>query len=121
MEQGSYNPVQNMGHKGPVLRLRCIGPVGARNQISFIHSFIPTDATPHASHTETGVKVHGTRFLPCSSINRAHVSSERVPTHHTVFKHTVLTVFLATLRYVKKSNLTIGDSTIIRLLNDKLT
>jgi hypothetical protein len=28
-----------MGHKGPVLRPRCIGPVGARTQIPFIHSF----------------------------------------------------------------------------------
>jgi hypothetical protein len=26
-EQGSYNLVQNMGHKGPVLRPRCIGTV----------------------------------------------------------------------------------------------
>jgi hypothetical protein len=25
-EQGSYNPTQNRGHKGPVLRPRCIGP-----------------------------------------------------------------------------------------------
>jgi hypothetical protein len=25
-EQGSYNPAQNRGHKGPVLRPRCIGP-----------------------------------------------------------------------------------------------
>jgi hypothetical protein len=25
-EQGCYNPVQNRGHKGPVLRPRCIGP-----------------------------------------------------------------------------------------------
>jgi len=25
-EQGPYNLVQNMGHKGPVLRPRCIGP-----------------------------------------------------------------------------------------------
>jgi len=25
-EQGSYNLVQNRGHKGPVLRPRCIGP-----------------------------------------------------------------------------------------------
>ena len=25
-EQGSYNVVQNMGHKGPVLRPRYIGP-----------------------------------------------------------------------------------------------
>jgi len=29
-EQGSYNLVQNMGHKGPVLRLRCIGPEGLK-------------------------------------------------------------------------------------------
>ena len=25
-EQGSYNPAQNRGHKGPVLRPRCVGP-----------------------------------------------------------------------------------------------
>jgi len=25
-EQGTYNPAQNRGHKGPVLRPRCIGP-----------------------------------------------------------------------------------------------
>ena len=81
---------------------------------------LPSDATPHASRTQSGVKVHGTRFLPRGSINRAraHVSSERVPEQHTVIKHTVLAVFLATLRYVTKSNLTIGDSTSIRLLND---
>jgi hypothetical protein len=34
-EQGSYNAVQNMGHKGPVLRPRCVGPVGARTQIYY--------------------------------------------------------------------------------------
>jgi len=32
-EQGSYNLVQNMGHKGPVPR--CIGPGRARTQILF--------------------------------------------------------------------------------------
>jgi hypothetical protein len=35
MEQGSSNLVQNMGHKGPVLRPRCIGPRRARTQIPF--------------------------------------------------------------------------------------
>jgi hypothetical protein len=39
-EQGSYNPVQNMGHKGSVLRPRCIGPIGAWTHTTFIHSFI---------------------------------------------------------------------------------
>jgi hypothetical protein len=39
-EQGSYNSVQNMGYKGPVLRPRCIGPVAARTQIPLIDSFI---------------------------------------------------------------------------------
>jgi len=34
-EQGSSNLVQNMGHKGPVLRPRCIGPRRARTQILF--------------------------------------------------------------------------------------
>ena len=34
-EQGSFNLVQNMGHKGPVLRPRCIGPGRARTQILF--------------------------------------------------------------------------------------
>ena len=33
--QGSCNLVQNMGDKGPVLRLRCIGPRRARTQILF--------------------------------------------------------------------------------------
>jgi hypothetical protein len=32
-EQGSYNLVQNMGHKGPVLRPRCIGNGKALKQI----------------------------------------------------------------------------------------
>jgi hypothetical protein len=34
-EQGSYNSVQSMGHKGPILRPRCIGPGRARTQIPF--------------------------------------------------------------------------------------
>ena len=34
-EQGSSNLVQNIGHKGPVLRSRCIGPGRARTQIPF--------------------------------------------------------------------------------------
>ena len=34
-EQSFYNLVQNMGHKGPVLRCRCIGPGRARTQILF--------------------------------------------------------------------------------------
>jgi hypothetical protein len=34
-EQGSYNLVQNMGHKGPVLRPRCIGPRKAWIQMLF--------------------------------------------------------------------------------------
>ena len=32
-KQGSCNLVQNTGHKGPVLRSRCIGPRRARTQI----------------------------------------------------------------------------------------
>jgi len=34
-EQGSSDLVQNMGHKGPVLRPRCIGPGKAQTQIPF--------------------------------------------------------------------------------------
>jgi hypothetical protein len=34
-EQGSYNQVQNMGHKGPVLRGRWIGSGGARTPLLF--------------------------------------------------------------------------------------
>jgi hypothetical protein len=34
-EQGSSNLVQNMRHKGPVLRPRCIGPGRAQTQIPF--------------------------------------------------------------------------------------
>jgi len=34
-EQGSYNLVQNMGHKGPVLRAMCIGHGRAQTQILF--------------------------------------------------------------------------------------
>jgi len=34
-EQGSFNLVQNMGHIGPVLIPRCIGPGRARTQILF--------------------------------------------------------------------------------------
>jgi len=39
-EQGSYNLVQNVGRKGPVLSPRCIGPGRARTQMLFysIHS-----------------------------------------------------------------------------------
>ena len=32
-EKGSSNLVQNMGHKGPVLRPRCVGPGRARTQM----------------------------------------------------------------------------------------
>jgi len=35
VEQGSSNLVQNMGHKGPVLRPRCIRPRRAQTQIPF--------------------------------------------------------------------------------------
>jgi len=34
-EQGSFNLVQNRGHKGPVLWTRSIGPGRARTQIPF--------------------------------------------------------------------------------------
>ena len=34
-EQGSYNLVQNRGHKGPILRPRCFGPGRARTKILF--------------------------------------------------------------------------------------
>jgi len=34
-EQGSFNLVQNRGHKGPVLRSRCTGPGRAQTQILF--------------------------------------------------------------------------------------
>jgi hypothetical protein len=34
-EQDSYNQVQNMGHKGPVLRPRCVGSGGARTPMVF--------------------------------------------------------------------------------------
>ena len=35
-EQGSYNLVQNVGHKGSVLRPKCIRPRRARNQHYYI-------------------------------------------------------------------------------------
>ena len=35
-EQGSYNLVQYWGHRGPVLRPRCIGPGGARTPFIFL-------------------------------------------------------------------------------------
>ena len=35
-EQGSFNLVQNLGHKGSVLRPRCIGPGRVRIQIPLI-------------------------------------------------------------------------------------
>ena len=35
-EQGSYNPVQYWGHRGPVLRPRCIRPGGARTPFIFL-------------------------------------------------------------------------------------
>ena len=38
-EEGSFNLVQNMGHKGPVLRPSGIGPERAQTQIPFTHSF----------------------------------------------------------------------------------
>jgi hypothetical protein len=41
-EQGSYNLVQNIWHKGPVLRPRCLGPVRARTQI-LLYPFFPYD------------------------------------------------------------------------------
>jgi hypothetical protein len=34
-ELGSFNLVENMGHKGPFLRPRCIRPGRARTQIPF--------------------------------------------------------------------------------------
>ena len=37
-EQDSSNLVQNKGHKGPVLRRRCIGPSRAQTQILFYSS-----------------------------------------------------------------------------------
>ena len=39
-EQGSYNLVQNRGHKGPVLRPRFIGPGRARSKILFYSSIL---------------------------------------------------------------------------------
>jgi hypothetical protein len=36
-EQGSFNLVQNTVHKGPVLKLRCIGPGRARTHILFYY------------------------------------------------------------------------------------
>ena len=41
-EQGSFNLVRNMGHKGPVLRLRCIGPGRAWTHILFYSSSVLT-------------------------------------------------------------------------------
>ena len=35
-EQGSYSLVQYWGHRGPVLRFRCIGPGGARTPFIFL-------------------------------------------------------------------------------------
>jgi hypothetical protein len=48
-EQGSYNPVQNMGYKGPVLRSRCIGPLGARK--------IPFDSIQFNSKVKVKIKL----------------------------------------------------------------
>jgi len=45
-EQGSFNPVNNVGHEGPVLRPRCIGPVRAQTYILLFYSkVVPTTPT----------------------------------------------------------------------------
>jgi hypothetical protein len=43
-EHGSFNLVQNTGHKGPVLRPRCIGPGRVRTHILF-YSMQPPNET----------------------------------------------------------------------------
>jgi len=42
-EQGYYSLVQNWGHRGPVLRPRCIGPGGGPYPI--YHSILPLTIT----------------------------------------------------------------------------
>ena len=53
-EQGSSNLVQDTGHKGPVLRPRCIRPGRARIQILFIRCQ-STLFLPHVEETEGSV------------------------------------------------------------------
>jgi hypothetical protein len=52
-EQSSYNLVQNMGHKGPVLRPGCIGHGSARTQTLF-YSFLPltNDVASNIKHIQ---------------------------------------------------------------------
>ena len=38
--QGSFNLVQDLGHKGPVLKTRCIGPGSTRTHIFLFYSVI---------------------------------------------------------------------------------
>ena len=65
-EQGSYNLVQNMGHKGSVLRPRCIGARRARTQIPFNSSkffYPPTDAQVNC--LKNNIKFHIKTALTC--------------------------------------------------------
>ena len=70
-EQGSYSLVQNMGHKEPVLRPRCIGPGRAQIQTLFysrgMDAFVQRDDTS-CEHARTFTSDGNTKVLEGSTI-----------------------------------------------------
>jgi len=69
MEQGSFNSVRNMGHKGPVLRPRCIGLGRARTQIPFYFYFY---------EMEVNSQFHTLLFYNRRKEKRRHLNSRLV-------------------------------------------
>jgi len=66
LEQGSSNLAQNMGHKWPVLRPRCIGPGKAGTQIPF-------------NSLKNKNQLYVTYYFICFSLQPGHYSSLTAP------------------------------------------
>ena len=86
-EQGSHNLVQNMGHKGSVLRPRCIGPGRARTQY---HPIQYHNSIYHNSLSVYSILTHVSTFL----CHHQGVYNQCLAKLHTFFKLQLLGIQL---------------------------
>ena len=87
-EQGSLNIGQNMGHKGPVLKPKCIGSGRAQTQM-LLPTYLPTYLPSHlCTYLPSQLPTHLATYLP---IYLATYLPNYPPTHPSTYLCTYLT------------------------------
>jgi hypothetical protein len=100
-EQGSFNQVQNMGHRGPVLRPRWVGSGGAWTPFLFysilgkyVFTLNSYTIQPMCTHIQAVHFLHDSSFILCQHCQCVAVECEPF-TYWTVIKLLLITTLLA--------------------------